>query len=56
MIEPEARAKKQQLLARKTNNLDTYLDTYVKHLGEYIKDKKIRQDHWLNSCKAVPNN
>ena len=56
MIEPEARTKKQQLLARKTNNLDVYLDTYVKHLSEYIKDKKIRQDDWLAACKAVINN
>ena len=56
MIEPEARAKKQQLLARKSNNLDVYLDTYVRHLSEYIKDKKIRQDHWLSTCKTVMNN
>jgi hypothetical protein len=56
MIEPEARAKKQQLLARKSNNLDVYLDTYVRHLSEYIKDKKIRQDHWLTTCKTVVNN
>jgi len=56
MIEPEARTKKQQLLARKANNLDAYLDTYVKHLSEYIKDKKIRQDDWLTTCKAVINN
>jgi hypothetical protein len=56
MIEPEARAKKQQLLARKSNNLDVYLDTYVRHLSEYIKDKKIRQDHWLSTCKTVVNN
>jgi hypothetical protein len=56
MIEPEARAKKQQLLARKSNNLDAYLDTYVRHLSEYIKDKKVRQDSWLTTCKAVVNN
>lgn len=56
MIEPEVRAKKQQLLARKSNNLDAYLDTYVRHLSEYIKDKKVRQDSWLTTCKAVLNN
>jgi hypothetical protein len=56
MIEPEYKAKRQQFLALNRSNLPDFLDAHYKHLVEYLKDKKIRQDHWLSTCKAVDSN
>ncbi len=56
MIEPEFKAKRQQILDRKRSNLPAFLDKHHQHLVEYMKDKKIRQDDWLSTCKAVVNN
>jgi hypothetical protein len=53
MIEPEFKAKRQQIVDRKRSNLPAFLDSHYGHLLEYIKDKKVRQDHWLATCKAV---
>ena len=56
MIEPEYKAKRQQFLALNRSNLPDFLDAHYKHLVDYLKDKKIRQDHWLSTCKAVDSN
>ena len=56
MVAPEVVVKRQQLLARKTSNLGSYVDTYWSHLGQYLNDRKINQSEWLNSCKAVSIN
>lgn len=56
MIAPEVVVKRQQLLARKSSNLGSYIDTYWAHLGKYLTDRKITQAEWLASCKAVPIN
>lgn len=56
MVAPEVAVKRQQLLARKTSNLGSYIDTYWVHLGKYLTDRKITQAEWLASCKAVPIN
>ena len=56
MIEPEFKAKRQQIVDRKRSNLPAFLDSHYGHLLDYMKDKKVRQDHWLATCKAVVNN
>jgi hypothetical protein len=53
MVAPEVTIKRQQLLARKSSNLDAYVDTYWSHLGQYLKDRKITQSEWLSACKKV---
>lgn len=56
MVLPEVAIKRQQLLARKSSNLDAYVDTYWSHLGQYLKDRKITQSEWLSACKKVSVN
>jgi hypothetical protein len=56
MVQPEVAVKRQQLLARKSSNLGSYIDTYWSHLGKYLSDRKISQSEWLAGCKAVPIN
>lgn len=56
MVSPEVAIKRQQLLARKSSNLDAYVDTYWSHLGQYLKDRKITQSEWLSACKKVSVN
>jgi hypothetical protein len=56
MVAPEVAIKRQQLLARKSSNLDSYVDTYWAHLGQYLKDRKITQSEWLSACKKVSVN
>jgi hypothetical protein len=56
MVQPEVAVKRQQLLARKSSNLGSYVDAYWAHLGKYLTDRKISQSDWLAGCKAVPIN
>ncbi|MCM0036049.1 MAG: formylglycine-generating enzyme family protein [Burkholderiaceae bacterium] len=56
MVSPEVVVKRQQFLARKSGNLDAFLDTYWAHLGQYLKDRKITQSEWLSACKKVTVN
>lgn len=52
-LNAQAQVVRQMLTARRSNNLDRYVDTYATSLREYITDRKIQKPTWLANCVAV---
>lgn len=55
LVAPQVVVKRQQYIAKASSNLETYLDTYWKHLNSFFKDGKINHSDWLKDCVAVTN-